>query len=124
MPRAYKNARLEGWRINLFIVLIVLATAGIFLHLLDLTYFKHADFVRSSQFQYNNPAAIISGRGDIYVSDHSDNSKHIVATNRAFWYVYTNNKQIESVDNAASAVAPIIGKSKEEITAQLTSKNS
>lgn len=124
MPRLYKNARLSGWRINLFIVVVLAIAAGIFFRLFNLTYVKHADFVRSSQFQYNNPAAIISGRGDIYASDYSDNSRNLLVTNKSFWYVYANTKLLASAEEAAQQLAPILEKPYEQISAQLLSKTS
>ncbi len=124
MPaRVYKHARLSEWRVNLFAVLIVAIVGGIFFRLFDLTYIRHTEFVRSSQFQYNNPAAIISGRGDIYASDYSNNSRHLVATNKSFWYVYTNTKLIVSPQDVANQLALILSKPSEQILGQLTGGN-
>lgn len=110
------------WRINLFTVLVIAAATLIFVRLFSLTYLKHETFVRSGQFQYNNPAALISGRGDIYTSDLSDDSRHLVATNRSFWYVYVNTNSVESPVDAADKLSQVLNLDRESILSRLKTK--
>src|SRR6185369_11358610 len=49
------------------------------------------------------------------------NSRHLLATNKSFWYAYTNNKLIASPADAANQLAPILHKSTEDILSQMTS---
>ena len=110
------------WRINLFVLLVIVAGGLIFVQLFSLTYLKHAAYVRSAQTQYNNPAALIAGRGDIYLSDISDSSRHLVATNRSFWYVYANTNLITSPEEVATIVASALNLDRESVLSKLKSR--
>lgn len=119
-----RNGRLSQWRIHVFSGIIVLAAGLVFYRLFTLTYVKHSDFVRSAQSQYNNPAAQITGRGDLYLSDLASGTKYLVGTNRSFWYVYSNNAVIESADTAADKLAGVLKMPKDAILKELTAKPS
>lgn len=122
--KVYKS-RISAWRIDLFIFVVFIFSGVIIIRLFDLTYVKHAAYVKSGQTQYNNPSALISGRGDIYVSDTANNSKRLVATNRSFQYVYATTTAITSPSDVAAELASIINKDSGAILVQLTqSKNS
>src|SRR3990167_5700158 len=116
------KSRQRMWRINLFVLLVIVAGGLIFVQLFSLTYLKHAAYVRSAQTQYNNPAALIAGRGDIYLSDISDSSRHLVATNRSFWYVYANTNLITSPEEVATIVASALNLDRESVLSKLKSR--
>ena len=123
MLNSHKSkARLREWRIYVFALLVILGVAGIFYRLLNLAYFDHTHFVKAGQSQYNNPAALISGRGDIYISDLSDNSNHLIATNKSFGYVYANSK-ISSSEEVASQLSPILNISIERLIEKMNTKS-
>ena len=85
----------EG-RINLFIIALFVLTSLIVYRLFSLTQIQHESFVDSARDQYNNPSALLTGRGNIYFSDYSLGSKKMAATNRLSYYVFSNNTKINS----------------------------
>lgn len=118
------KSRISAWRINLFIVIVFVFSGAIIIRLFDLTYLKHAAYVKTGQTQYNNPSALISGRGDIYTFDAANGSKRLVATNRSFQYVYATTTAIVLPNDVAGKLAPIINKEQSAILAQLTQSKS
>lgn len=122
MINSAQKRRHTGWRVNLFALVVIVAAGLIFFQLFSLTYLKHAVYVRSAQTQHNNPAALISGRGDIYASDLGDGSRHLIATNRSFWYVYTNTNSVTSPDEAASAITGVLNLDREAILGKLKAR--
>lgn len=110
------------WRINLFALLVIVAAGLIFVRLFSLSYLKHEIFAKTAQSQYNNPAALIAGRGDIYATDLGDSSRHLVATNRSFWYVYANVNLVETPEDSATKISQILSLDRERVLSRLKSK--
>lgn len=102
------NENFSGTRINVFIILLFLLTGLVIYRLFNLTFARHSEFVKSAQSQYNNPSALLAGRGNIYFSDLSSGGKKIAATNRSSFYLYSNNKEISSAAEIASKITPIL----------------
>ncbi|MBI4119190.1 MAG: penicillin-binding protein 2, partial [Parcubacteria group bacterium] len=75
--------------------------------LFNLTYVQHARLVESAKSQYNNPAALLAGRGNIYFSDFSPGGKKIAAANKSSFFLYSNNNAVFSKE-AAEKIAPIL----------------
>ena len=101
-------------RISILTIIILVTAGGILYRLFNLTFSQHAEYVKSAKMQYNDPNSQISERGNIYFTDQ-ENDRHIAATNRSLWYVYSNNKIIESADVAASSMSSVLGIEKEKI---------
>jgi cell division protein FtsI (penicillin-binding protein 3)/stage V sporulation protein D (sporulation-specific penicillin-binding protein) len=124
-------------RINLLLFVIVILTGLVVYRLFNLTQVLHATFVTSARSQYNNALSLLSGRGNIYLSDISTGSKGIVATNKSSFFLYANSKLVDSAHDSAVKLAPIIkkdvaivepllsnGKTYQEIASNLTKDES
>lgn len=111
-------------RINFFLIVLFLITGLILYRLFNLTFIRHTAFVESARSQYNNPTALISGRGNIYFSDLSSGTPKIATTNKQSYYVYSNNKNIESAHDAARKLAPIINRVESELDAEFSQNKS
>ena len=94
-------------RITLFLVIIFLLTGLIVYRLFNLTYVRHAEITQSAKNQYNNPSALLAGRGNIYISDYSSGNKKIAATNKSSFYLYSNNSLV-SPRTAAEKIAQLL----------------
>lgn len=114
-----KSTGSNNWRINVFIVIIFAMAGGITYRLFYLTFVKHSDFVKSAKAQYENPSSQLSERGNVYFSDVLGD-RHLAATNQKFIYVYSNNSQLDSADEASLKIADVLGVSKEEILIKLS----
>lgn len=90
--------------------------------LFNLTFVKHAAIVKSAKSQYENPSALLAGRGDVYFSDLSRGTRSIAATNHSAFYLYANNKSITSASGTAVAIAPILKRDVSLLEAQLSQK--
>ncbi len=110
-------------RANIFLVGLFLLTGLITYRLFNLTFAQHSTFVKSAQNQYNNPSALLSGRGNIYFSDLSSGTNKIVATNRSSFYLYSNNKNINSAKESAEKISPIIKQNQEDVENILSDKS-
>lgn len=98
----------SGARISAFIVILFLLTGLVIYRLFNLTFVRHSEFVKSAKSQYNNPSALLTGRGNIYFSDLANESNKIAATNRSSFYLYSNNKEIFSVKEITGKITPIL----------------
>jgi len=102
-------------RITLFIFVIFLLSGLIIYRLFNLTQILHSSFVVSAQNQYNNPSALLAGRGNIYISDLSSGGKKIIATNKSSFYIYSNNTTIGSPADIAKQIDSILKKGIENL---------
>ena len=120
------SVRTGNPRILVFTVL-VLAVAGIIgYRLFSLSVLRHSDFVDTAKSQYTSPAALLTGRGSIYLSDLSTQNKKLAAFNQRSWYVYADRSKLTiSPDAIAAKIAPLLGVQADLIAAKLgdTSKN-
>ncbi|HLC44383.1 MAG TPA: hypothetical protein VJK50_00865, partial [Patescibacteria group bacterium] len=111
----------------LVFTLLVLAAAGIIgYRLFSLSVLRHGDFVDTAKSQYTSPAALLTGRGSIYLSDLSTQNKKLAAFNQRSWYVYADRSKLTiSPDAIAAKIAPLLGVQADLIAAKLgdTSKN-
>ena len=111
-------------RINFFLLCLLLTISLITYRLFNLTYTQHSAFVKSAQSQYNNPSALLAGRGNIYFSDPSSNKgKILAATNKPSFYIYSNNKSVDSPHDEALKLGAILNKDSSGLEAQLSDKN-
>lgn len=109
-------------RITLFVVIVFLLTGLIIYRLFSLTYIQHAQIVQSAKSQYNNPSALLAGRGDIYISDYSSGNKKIAATNRSSFYLYANNSLV-APQLAAGKIAQLLRLDPIALEALLSQRN-
>jgi cell division protein FtsI/penicillin-binding protein 2 len=101
------NSNNSAARISIFAVAVFLITGLITYRLFNLTFVQHSAFVKSAKSQYDNPSALLSGRGNIYFSDLSAGTRKIAATNKSSFYLYID-KKIESPGDVALKLAPIL----------------
>lgn len=106
-------------RVSIFVIAVFLATSLIVYRLFNLTFVRHATLAKSAQSQYNNPSALLSGRGSIYFSDLSSGTRKIAATNKKSFYLYLN-KNVELNDKIASSLAPILKQETSVLESQLS----
>ncbi len=121
---AAKVSHVNNGRVAILISILFLSTGLIIYRLFNLTQTKHADFVKEAQSQYNNPSALITGRGNIYFSDLSSGVKVLAATNKQSYYVYANNKQLSLAPaDIAAKLADILKDSAGSIEAELSDQS-
>ncbi len=122
-PRVSAKSIAGAGRVNFFLFCLLAVTGLILYRLFNLTFVRHSDFVQSAKTQYNNPSAVISGRGNIYMGDLASGNMKTAVTNRSSFYLYANNKNIESAHDVAAALAPIINKSPESLEKEFSQKD-
>lgn len=106
-------------RVSIFVIAVFLATSLIVYRLFNLTFVRHATLAKSAQSQYNNPSALLSGRGSIYFSDLSSGTRKIAATNKKSFYLYLD-KNLGLNDKIASSLAPILKQETSVLESQLS----
>ncbi|MEX1064224.1 MAG: penicillin-binding protein 2 [Candidatus Paceibacterota bacterium] len=111
------------WRINLFAIIVMVVMGLIVYRLFNLTFVQHSAFVQSAKSQYNNPSALLAGRGNIYFSDLASDNRKIGVTNRSSFYLYTNNQKISSAGEIASKLAPILNIQQSDLETQLSQED-
>ena len=94
-------------RINIFLIVVFLIIVLVVYRLFDLTFIRHSTLTKLAQSQYTNPSALLLGRGNIYFSDLSSNTKKIAATNKKSYYLYLN-KNLDLDIKTISALASIL----------------
>ncbi|MBI2063584.1 MAG: penicillin-binding protein 2, partial [Candidatus Yanofskybacteria bacterium] len=100
----------NGARINLFVIILFLLTGLIIYRLFNLTVIQHRAYVKSAEGQYNNPSALLAGRGSIYFSDLATGEKKLAAANKTSFYLYSDNTAINSAREAAEKISPLLNK--------------
>ena len=108
-------------RVAFFIIGVIVLTGLTTYRLFNLTYIKHQELASTASGQYNNPAALLSGRGNIYFSDYSSGVKELAATNRSSYYVYSNNSGDLSKDDIAK-MSREIGMSPDDLNSKVNGK--
>lgn len=116
-----KSSFASETRITLFAIILFLLTGLIIYRLFNLTYIRHAAFVRTAQNQYNNPSALLAGRGNIYFSDYSSGKQKIAATNKSSFFLYSNNIIVSS-QSTAEKLAPILNQDIEALESLFNQK--
>lgn len=106
-------------RVSIFVIAVFLATSLIVYRLFNLTFVRHATLAKSAQSQYNNPSALLSGRGSIYFSDLSSGTRKIAATNKKSFYLYLD-KNLGLNDKITSSLAPILKQETSVLESQLS----
>lgn len=85
-----------NWRVNFFTLTVLGLTGLIVFRLFNLTIIQHESLNKTAEQQYQNPSSI-AGRGNIYFSDFSSgNTRKLAAANKSTFYVYSNNKILET----------------------------
>ena len=111
-----------GARITVFILAAILVTGLVAYRLFNLTFVRHSFYVESAQTQYNNPSALLSGRGNIYFSDNSTEARKIAATNKSSFYLFVN-KSIDLPQDVALKIAPFLNKEAAFLESELSQKD-
>ncbi len=111
-----------GGRITAFVLAAILVMSLVAYRLFNLTFVRHSFYVESAQTQYNNPSALLSGRGNIYFSDNSTEARKIAATNKSSFYLFIN-KSIDSPQDAALKIAPLLNKEAASLESELSQKD-
>jgi len=111
-----------GGRITAFVLAAILIMGLVAYRLFNLTFVQHSFYVESAQTQYNNPSALLSGRGNIYFSDNSTGARKIAATNKSSFYLFIN-KSIDSPQDAALKIAPLLNKKADSLESELSQKD-
>ena len=111
-----------GGRITAFVLAAILIMGLVAYRLFNLTFVQHSFYVESAQTQYNNPSALLSGRGNIYFSDDSAEARKIAATNKSSFYLFIN-KSIDSPQDAALKIAPLLNKNAVSLESELSRKD-
>src|SRR3989338_23250 len=112
----------SGGRIAFFIIAMFVLTGLMTYRLFNLTYVRHIELERSAKNQYNNPSALLAGRGNIYFSDYSLGGKKNAASNKFSSYLYSNNSIVSS-RSAAESIAPILNRDVIELELLLGQKD-
>ena len=92
---------LSRWRVNIFLISILLAWGLVFYRLFYLSYFQHDVFIKTAETQYQNQKSSLVKRGNIYASDLSNGENELVATQKTYAFIYVIPK--EATDPALSA---------------------
>lgn len=111
-----------GGRITAFVLAAILIMGLVAYRLFNLTFVQHSFYVESAQTQYNNPSALLSGRGNIYFSDNSTGTRKIAATNKSSFYLFIN-KSIDSPQDVALKIAPLLNKKADSLESELSQKD-
>ncbi len=111
-----------GGRITAFVLAAILIMGLVAYRLFNLTFVQHSFYVESARIQYNNPSALLSGRGNIYFSDNSTEVRKIAATNKSSFYLFIN-KSIDSPQDAALKIAPLLNKNVASLELELSQKD-
>lgn len=112
----------SGGRITAFVFAAILIMGLVAYRLFNLTFVQHSFYVESAQTQYNNPSALLSGRGNIYFSDNSTGARKIAATNKSSFYLFIN-KSIDSPQEVALKIAPLLNKKADSLESELSQKD-
>ena len=110
-------------RIDVFLVILFLLTGLMIYRLFSLTIERHSIFVKSAQNQYNNPEALLAGRGNVYFSDIATGELKLAATNRSSFFLYSNNTLIDSAQETATKIAPILNQDVEVLESLFSQKD-
>ncbi|TSC92041.1 MAG: Uncharacterized protein CEN90_156 [Parcubacteria group bacterium Licking1014_17] len=113
------NRGLSGARLYVCAFFVLFGSAVIFYRLISVMFFQHSYFVQEAKSQYNNPSALLAGRGGIYLSDLSTGNNVLAAANKNSYFVFGNNYKIESPDDAAVKVSEIVNIPVEELKTKL-----
>jgi stage V sporulation protein D (sporulation-specific penicillin-binding protein) len=106
-------------RINIFLIAVFLIIILVVYRLFDLTFIRHSTLTKLAQSQYTNPSALLLGRGNIYFSDLSSNTKKIAATNKKSYYLYLN-KNLDLDIKTISTLASILKEDASILESQLS----
>lgn len=121
-PASYSSGPSQR-RIIFFVLATIILVAAISYRLFTLTFINHESLTKIAKLQYQNPTALISGRGNIYFSDFSSGIRKIAATNKESLYVYATTALLtELPDETAIKLSGIIGGDREALTAKLSDK--
>ena len=111
-----------GGRIAAFAFATILIMGLVAYRLFNLTFIQHSFYVESAQTQYNNPSALLSGRGNIYFSGNSAETRKVAATNKSSFYLFVN-KPIDSPQDTALKIAPLLNKNATSLESELSQKD-
>ena len=111
-----------GGRIAAFAFATILIMGLVAYRLFNLTFIRHSFYVESAQTQYNNPSALLSGRGNIYFSGNSAETRKVAATNKSSFYLFVN-KPIDSPQDTALKIAPLLNKNATSLESELSQKD-
>src|SRR3989344_2163332 len=95
-------------RANLFLILLFLLSGLVVYRLFNLTVIRHSAFVKTAESQYNNPSALLAGRGSIYFSDFAAGENKLAATNKLSSYLYSDNTEINSTKEVVEKISSIL----------------
>ncbi|PJE51018.1 MAG: hypothetical protein COV29_01960 [Candidatus Yanofskybacteria bacterium CG10_big_fil_rev_8_21_14_0_10_36_16] len=109
-------------RINLLLVIVLIASGGIVYRLFSLTVLQHSNYVKYAQKQYENSLSQLENRGNIYFLGGEKNG-YLAATNQSFTYVYSDNTQVGDPSGTAKTLADILGEESGRIADLLSHKN-
>lgn len=110
-------------RINLLIIALFVLGGMIIYRLFNLTQVRYPELASAAKSQYNNPAAMLAGRGNIYFEGSTAEGRKLAATNNSFFYAYSNNREIANPSETAIRLAPILDKKDDELIQLLSEKN-
>lgn len=110
-------------RINLFIIMVFVLGGITIYRLFNLAYMRHLELAGAAKNQYNNPAAMLAGRGNIYFSGPSVDGRKLAATNKPLFYSYSNNREINNPQDIIPRLVPIVNKEESEILRLFSEKN-
>ncbi|MBI2057392.1 MAG: penicillin-binding protein 2 [Candidatus Yanofskybacteria bacterium] len=102
------------WRVNIFLISILLAWGLVFYRLFYLSYLQQAFFIKTAETQYENQKEILAKRGNIYVRDLTTKEKDLVATQKTYPFIYVIPKETIDVSLAAQKLNEIFGISMEQ----------
>ena len=85
---------MSNWRVNTFLVLLVLLAGGIGYRLFYLFATSGPELRQRAEAQYSNQQESAFRRGDIFIGDFSTQEKTLVATVKDFSYIYAVPKEI------------------------------
>ena len=90
-------------RVYIALVCTAIATGVIGYRLFTLAGSQHAQYLAIAKAQYENPTALLAGRGDVFFSDERGLTSRLVATNKK-----ENGKVVRAYPQGASA-AHVLG---------------
>lgn len=119
----YKNHNIKS-RISVLIYFSIILIVILIGRLFHLQVIKHGYYAAISTSQYTKKYTLPAKRGKIYLRDKYESSgRTVIAMNNTLNMVYAVPKELEKknkLEEAATKIAPIIGKKKEDILKQFS----
>src|SRR3989344_4841088 len=109
--------RHDNFRINLFLICVLLVSSLVLYRLFVLSYIRHSAYSRTASAQRDNINNVLA-RGNIYLQNLMAGDLYLASTNRRFPLAYVVPVKIDWAENTQSvdSLASVLGMNREAIT--------